>query len=61
MLLTFERSVVYKLYFALPHFLAEDPLTTNVEDTQDKNGLSMTKQQFISEDEETEVSISIDI
>ena len=26
-------------------------------DSQDKNGLSMTKQQFLSEDEETEVSI----
>lgn len=46
-LLTFERNVV-QICFALVHFLADDQITTNVEDSQDKNQVA---------DEETEVSL----
>lgn len=54
MLLTFEKRVV-QLYLALPRFLAEDQITTDVEESQDKNGFSMTARKSLLADEKTEV------
>ena len=56
MLLTFERRVV-QLYLALPHFLAEDQIATDVEESQDTNGFSMTARKSLLADEKTEVRI----
>ena len=54
MLLTFERRVL-QLYLALPHFLGEDQITTDVEESQVKNGFPMTARKSLFADEKTEV------
>ena len=45
------------MYFALPHFSAEDQITTNAEDSQENIGCSLTEQHILLADERTEVSI----
>ena len=45
------------MYFALPHFSAEDQITTNAEDNQENNGCSLTEKYTLLADERIEVSI----
>ena len=43
--------------FSTSSFLDEDQITTIAEDSQDKNGSSMTEQKSLLGDEKTEVRI----